>query len=104
MLFGKPTQSVRDKIISEFRAGYPADQVAATVDMLEKELYDMRKEDPVFDRLCKIAEAYGAKQRWDIVNSTAAGCVRAFQRQELKTWASGADRIPEKSIEDYIND
>lgn len=71
--------------------------------MLPEELAEERTRDPKFDRLCKIAENFGAKVRWDVVTSTATGAVRAFQRQELHTWANSAEAKPDKTIEDYLD-
>jgi hypothetical protein len=104
MFFGQQQpKTPRDAILHHLREGYPVEIAAAAGDMLPEELAAARAVDSVFDRQCKIAENFGKKTLWDNVASTATGAVRAFQRQELGTWANSAEPVPEKSIEDYLD-
>lgn len=93
----------RDAVLADLRAGYPAEIAAASGDMLPEELTDMRKYDADFDRDCRIAENFGKRHGWDVVQSTSTGAVRAFQRRELGTWANSAEAKPERRIEDYVD-
>ena len=101
--FDKQKLTGRDAIVADLRAGYTVEIAAASGDMLPEELLKVRADDPVFDRLCKIAENYGLRFGWDVVVSTSTGAVRAFQRKELRTWANSAEAVPEKRIEDYLD-
>ena len=101
--FDKPKLFGRDAVIADLRAGYPADIAAASGDMLPEELEKARKDDATFDRLCRIAENYGKRLGWDVVQSTSTGAVRAFQRRELGTWANSAEAVPARRIEDYLD-
>lgn len=104
MFFGQQQpQNPREAVLKHLREGYPIEIAAAAGDMLPEELDAQRKADHAFDRLCKIAENFGAKVRWDVVTSTATGAVRAFQRQELRTWANSAEAKPARTIEDYLD-
>jgi len=98
-----PWSTPRDAIVGDLRNGYTAEIAAASGDMLPEELEAARKADPEFDRQCRIAENYGKRHGWDVVQSTSTGAVRAFQRRELGTWANGADPKPERRIEDYLD-
>jgi hypothetical protein len=91
-----------ERVLDDLRKGYTVDIAAASADMLPNELEELRKQDAAFDRQCKIAENFGKRHGWDVVNSTSTGAVRAFQRRELHTWANSAEAKPERSIEDYI--
>jgi len=92
----------QEQVIKDYRAGYLHEMVAAGANMLPEELDQARKDDPDFDRLCKIAEMYGMRQDFDTARSTTAGAVKVFQRKELRTWAPKTEPIAVRCIEDYI--
>jgi|SRR5215475_9298836 len=102
-IFSKLPSTPREAVVEDLRAGYPAEIAAASGNMLPEELVEARKSDSAFDRLCTIAENFGKRHGWDVVQSTATGAVRAFQRRELGTWANSADPKPERTIEDYLD-